>query len=366
MPVHDPDPIFSPGVPAGGLVGRSADVAAVQRMMGRSRLVTVTGLPGVGKTAVAMAAAAAMSESHPSDACLVTLDSLRAEDLLPDTIADALKVPDAVTGRRLEALVSELRYRRLLLLLDTCEHLARACSDLAMTLLLHCPEVRILATSRESLRVPGGLTVTIGPLPLPQAVALFGRRAAEASPGFRVTTERRPVVEMICRRLDRLPLGIELAARQLASGPVEELSVRLQADYWFLRDSAASPARHESLCTAIGWSHRMCTPAERLAWARLSVFTGSFGLSDAQAVCADGQLPDADIAAASAALAARSLMVLDVHSGTDTRYRLPSIVRAYGALMLARLGGDAGLQRRHSDWVHVHRGVHGRDTKHDC
>jgi predicted ATPase len=346
MTDHEPAPISPSGLPPGGLVGRSADTAAIQRMARRARLVTVTGLPGVGKTAAAIAAAAAMAESLADGAWLVTLDPLRNEDLLPQTVADALKVPDLLTGSRLEALVSELRYRRVLVVLDTCEHLARACSDLAMTLLLHCPEVRFLATSRESLRVPGGLTVTIGALPLPQAVALFGRRAAEAAPGFRITAERRPAVEAICRRLDRLPLGIELAARQLASGSVEDLSSRLRDDYWFLQNPGASPARNESLRASIDWSYQLCTPAERLAWARLSVFTRPFELADAQRVCADSHLSGEDVAAAVGVLAARSVLLMDGRAGTDVRYRLPSTLRAYGAQTLTQLGEEADMQRR--------------------
>jgi predicted ATPase len=358
----DPGPISLTSVSPGDLVGRTADSAAIQRAARRARLVTVTGPPGVGKTAVAIAAAAAMSESFADGAWLVTLDSLRDEALLPHTIADALKVPDLLTCSRLEALVSELRYRRLLLVLDTCEHLTAACTDLALTLMLHCPEVRILATSRESLRIPGGLTVTIGPLPLPQAVALFGRRAADAAPGFRITTERRPTVETVCRRLDRLPLGIELGARQLASGALEELDARLREDCWFLQNPGAAPPRHESLRTAIGWSHELCTPAERLAWARLSAFTGPFELYDAQRVCADSRLPGEDVAAAVGALAARSVLLMDVWVGAHARYRLPSTLRAYGAQMLAGLGGDTDLQSRHRRWVQAHGGQ-GRGRK---
>src|SRR5216683_2339350 len=230
---NEPGPISLSARPPGALVGRAAESAAIQRMVGRARLVTITGPPGVGKTAVGIAAAAAMRTDFADGAWLVPLDSLRDADLLPHTIADALRVPDQLTRGRLEALVDELRDRRLLLVLDTCEHLIGACAGLAMRLLLPpCPGVRILVTSREPLSVPGGLTMTIRPL----------------------------------------PLAIELAARQLASGSLEELRSRLREDYWFLRNSGDSPPRHETLRTAIGWSHQLCSPPERLLWARLSVF----------------------------------------------------------------------------------------------
>src|SRR5216683_126520 len=270
---NEPGPISLSARPPGALVGRAAESAAIQRMVGRARLVTITGPPGVGKTAVGIAAAAAMRTDFADGAWLVPLDSLRDADLLPHTIADALRVPDQLTRGRLEALVDELRDRRLLLVLDTCEHLIGACAGLAMRLLLPpCPGVRILVTSREPLSVPGGLTMTIRPLPPHHAVTMFGERAAEAAPGFRITPDNQETVEAICRRLDRLPLAIELAARQLASGSLEELRSRLREDYWFLRNSGDSPPRHETLRTAIGWSHQLCSPPERLLWARLSVF----------------------------------------------------------------------------------------------
>ncbi len=355
----EPGPISLSARLPDGLVGRAAELAAIQRMVGRGRLVTITGPPGVGKTAVGIAAA--MRTNFADGAWLVTLDSLRDEDLLPHTIADALKVPDQLTRNRLEALVDELRDRRLLLVLDTCEHLIGACASLAMTLLLTpCRDVRILATSRESLRVPGGLTVTISPLPLRHAVAMFGRRAAEAAPGFRITPENRETVEAICRRLDRLPLAIDLAARQLAFGSVEQLRSRLQADYWFLRNSEDSPARHESLRTAIGWSHQLCTPAERLLWARLSVFTGSFQLQDAQDVCADRHLSEQAVATAVTMLGVRSILLMDRQTDRQARFRLPTIVRAYGAGMLRRLGGDDEWQRRYRAWLQAHRSGHGQ------
>lgn len=357
---HEPGPISLSGLPPGGLVGRAAESAAIQRTLGRSRLVTVTGLPGVGKTAVGIAAAAAVSTNFADGAWLVQLDSLRDGDLLPDTIANVLKVPGRRTGSRLDALLDELRDRCLLLVLDTCEHLPGACAELARKLLLlPCRDVRVLATSREPLRAPGGLTVTVGPLPLRHAVTVFGRRAAEASPGFQITPGNRATVEAICWRLDRLPLAIELAARQLASGSLEELRSRLEEGYWFLRNTAGVPARHETLRAAIGWSYRLCTPAEQLLWARLSVFTGSFLLRDAQDVCADRHLREQEIDASVAMLAARSVLRVDLHTGRHTRFRMPATIRAYGAGMLPP--DDHEWERRHQVWQAGHQGCQ-RDT----
>lgn len=351
---HEPESISLSSLPPGGLVGRAAESAAIQRTLGRARLVTITGLPGVGKTAVGIAAAAAVSASFPDGAWLVPLDSLQDGDLLPDTIANVLKVPARRTGTRLEALLDELHDRCLLLVLDTCEHVLGACAELARKLLLlPCRDVRILATSREPLRAPGGLTVTVGPLPLRHAVTVFGRRAAEAAPGFQITPGNRAAVEAICWRLDRLPLAIELAARQLASGSLEELHSRLQEGYCFLRNSEAVPARHKTLCAAIGWSYRLCTPAERLLWARLSVFTGSFQVRDAQGVCADRHLPEQEIDALVAMLAARSVLRVDLHTGRHTRFRMPATIRSYGAAMLSP--DDHEWERRHQVWQAGHQ-----------
>jgi predicted ATPase len=365
---HEPGPISLSSVPAGGLVGRAAESAAIQRTLDRSRLVTITGLPGVGKTAVGIAAAAAAGTSFADGAWLVPLDSLQDGDRLPGTVADVLKVPVRRTGSRLEApleapleaLLDELRDRSLLLVLDTCEHVLGACAELARKLLLlPCRDVRILATSREPLRAPGGLTVTVGPLPLRHAVTLFARRAAEGAAGFQITPDNRATVEAICWRLDRLPLAIELAARRMASGSLAELHSQLEEGYWFLQNPAAVPARHKTLCAAIGWSHRLCTPAERLLWARLSVFTGSFQVRDAQDVCADEHLPEQQIDALVDMLAARSVLRVDLHTGRHTRFRMPATIRAYGAATLTP--DDHEWERRHQAWQTGHQS-RPRDT----
>jgi predicted ATPase len=354
VPDREQGPASLPGLPSSRLVGRAAESAAIERTLGRARLVTITGPPGVGKTAVSIATATRLSRGFADGVRLVRLDSLRDGSLLPDTVANVLKVPGRFTGSRLDAVVENLCDRRLLLVLDTCEHLTGACAELAMRLLL-MPDsgTRILATSRQSLRVPGGLTVAIGPLPLPDAVTMFGRRAAEAAPGFQVTPENQTVVAAICRRLDRLPLAIELAARQLAVGPLERLRSRLEEDYWFLRNSSAVPPRHETLRAAIGWSYQLCQPAEQLLWARLSVFAGSFTVGDAQVVCSDKKLPEEAIDAAAAMLAARSILRIEPLSGGQTRFRLPAIVRAYGAALLPP--GHHEWERRYLAWQAGHQ-----------
>lgn len=361
---HEPGQIVVPAVPRGGMVGRTAEVAAVRRALDRGRLVTVTGLPGVGKTAVARAVATAVSAGFGDGFWLVPLDAVPDGDSLPGAIAGALGVPGAPAragGDPLAPLADRLRDRRLLLVLDTCEHLAGACSDLVTRLLLMPGrDVRILATSREPLRAPGGFTVAVRALPLRFAVTLFARRAAEVVPDFRITQENRPTVQEICLRLDRLPLAIELAARQVAAGSLKQLHARIRADYWFLRDpSGQATARHESLRAAIGWSHRLCTPAERALWARLSVFAGSFRLRDAQEVCADACLHEQAIGTAITMLVTRSVLLTEVQTSREIQFRLPATLRAYGAEML-REAADGRWARRYQAWQA------DRDSRHWC
>jgi predicted ATPase len=334
---HEPGRICGPGT-LGGLVGRESDVAEVRVMLERARLVMITGLPGVGKTAVGLAAAAAAR--FPDGAFLVPLDSVRDGQQLPSVIAAALGLPDQLIRGRAEALAAELQDRRLLLVLDTCEHLAAACTELATALLLSpASGVRILVTSREVLRVPGGLLVPLDPLPLPDAVALFGVRAAERSPGFAVTEANEDLVAEICGRLDRLPLAIELAARQLAYGSLDRLRSWLAAGYSFLRQPGDAAGRQQSWQSELDWSRRLCSPDEQLAWARLSLADGPVGLSAALAACAGAGLSGARTEAAVAALVTKSVLVMDFDPGGQARFRLPETLRAYGAEMLRELRG---------------------------
>src|SRR5690348_2458256 len=303
-------PLGTPDPAAPDLVGRAAVVAAVRRALGAARLVTVTGLPGVGKTAVSLAAAGTAAGSFADGSLFLPLESLRDEALLPHTIAAALDLPDDFARGRLPVLAEQLRDRHLLLILDTCEHLLGACASLIAALLPACPKMQILATSREPLRVPGEATVAVRPLRLADAVNLFGRRAARA--GAVLAPEHRATVASICVQLDKLPLAIELAADQLGDPrrdgtdrPLAQqlapqlagLLAQLEAGH-DVTCGDGEPGRHRTMRAAIGWSHELCTPSERLLWARLSVFAGRFGRQDALDVCASGQLPSETVAPA--------------------------------------------------------------------
>jgi predicted ATPase len=341
--------------PAGpDLVGRGAEVAAVRRLLGGGRLVTVTGLPGVGKTAVSLAVASAAAGGFADGSLLLPLDGLRDEFLLPHTMAAALQLPDDFTRGRLPVLAEQLRDRHLLLVLDTCEHLLGACAALIAALLPACPKLQVLATSREPLRVPGETAVAIRPLRLANAVDLFGRRAARA--GVVLRPEQRATVASVCVQLDKLPLAIELATAQLADlqrdgadRPLAALLAQLEAGHDVPRGDG-EPGRHRTLRAAIGWSHQLCTPSERLLWARLSVFTGAFGRADAQDVCTGGQLPGETVAAGLSLLAERSVLLDGQQPDGSPCFLLPGTLRAYGRRMLLRLGEEEEFTARHQRW----------------
>jgi predicted ATPase len=364
----------------GGLTGRAADTATLRHMLDNSRLVTVTGLPGVGKTAVALETAIAAAGDFADGTLLLRLDGLPDEALLPHTVGAVLRLADDFASSSLEVLVDQLRDRHMLIILDTCEHLLGACTSLVAALLVPCPKISVLATSREPLRVPGEAVAEIRPLRLADAMTLFGRRLAAA--GIQTGPEHRATVASICVQLDKLPLAIELAAaglaepglaepglaepaaegQPLAAGPgglLGHLLGRLERGEDVPGVPGPAGTRQHSMRSAIGWSHGLCTPGERLLWARLSVFAGPFTLRDAQDVCATSQLSDEAIEAGLALLTERSVLLAGDGSGEGSRFALPVTLRAYGRQMLRRLGQEAEFTDRHRRWQHRPRPRHG-------
>jgi predicted ATPase len=337
--------ISSSDLTPGGLIGRAAELAAIRRAISQSRLVTVIGLPGVGKTAVAIAAADSADDPFPDGRALIRLDALQDETLLPHTITAAMRLPDSFEDSPLDALIGVLRDKDLLLVLDTCEHLLGACAAVASAVGETCPGVRILATSREPLRVPGEETIGVLPLLIDDAVDLFTQRVRESGHAGELDPE---TTRAVCERLDGLPLAIGLAARQLRAGTLDALLAGLREGYDFLSDPDAPVPRHRTLQAAIGWSHQLCTPAERLLWARLAVFDGPFSVKDCQEVCATTHLSDEAIAVSVGMLADRSLLLRA--AGEPTWFVMPTTIRAYGLAMLHRLAEDEDMRRRYRRW----------------
>lgn len=339
-------------------VGRERELARLAEQLSAVRLVTVTGPGGVGKTRVALrGAATVLADRFHDGVCLVELSGLRDPDLLPNAVAASLGLPEMETGSQLAAVIDYLRAREQLLVLDSCEHMVDACGMFAEALLREAPHVAVLATSRQPLDAPGEHVCVIPPLPVPEpgarrvgdgdAVQLFAQCAAAVLPGFAITDANRADVIWLCRRLDGIPLAIELAAVRLRAIPLAELARRLEDRFQLLtgRRRGVLP-QHQTLHTATRWSYDLCTPAEQLLWARLSVFASSFDLPAVEEVCAGGPLARDAIVEPLVGLVDKSV-VLRVE-GDDARYRLLDTISEFGAeILLASAGAEAAVRERH-------------------
>ncbi|WP_190195183.1 ATP-binding protein [Streptomyces minutiscleroticus] len=351
-------------------VGRRAELLKTGGALEEARLVTLTGVGGVGKTRLALRAAAESRAAFPDGVWLVELSPLppgqRDSELIALTVMEALRLADRTTRPATEVVCEWLAGRHLLLVLDCCEHLIPACAHLAGKLLTAAPGLRILATSRQFLGIRSEHVVTVPPLPAPgpdrppagagqgeDAVALFTDRAAHAAPGLAGDLAARAVVADICARLEGIPLAVELAAARLPELTLTQLRAHLKARFEVL---AADPdaygdgePRHQALRTTIGWSHELCAPLERLLWARLSVFAGGFDQEAAQAVCAGGPLAAADVPRLLDSLVGKSLLQRRAYVTGLVRYTMLDTVREFGAQWLAGLGEERATARRHRD-----------------
>ncbi|MGD6745597.1 ATP-binding protein [Streptomyces sp. BH106] len=350
-------------------VGRARELDGIEKALTGSRLVTLTGVGGVGKSRLAARAAARVAPALADGARFVALAPLRDASLLGHVLLEDLRLADQF-NRSPEELVAEwLADKELLLVLDSCEHLVEACSRLVRMLLDAAPGLRILTTSRQGLAVPGELVFPVDPLPVPEvvaardapacgdAVALFAQRAAEAVTGFSLADTDRMAAAAVCRRLDGIPLAIELAAAQLAELPdhsVYELNDRLQHRFETLVAQSGKAGRtlprHRTLRTTIGWSHELCTPLERLLWARLSVCTGGFDLAGAQAIGCGGPLAIERVAEVLAGLVTKSLVGKHPDGLGGERYSMLDTVREFGAHWLYELSEETEVQVRHRDF----------------
>ncbi|TMM43864.1 MAG: LuxR family transcriptional regulator [Actinobacteria bacterium] len=342
-------------------VDRRSELAEIQRLVSTARLVTLTGTPGVGKTRLALRAAAGLGRRLPDGAWLVELAEIRDDALVADAVAQALRVHHLVDRSPLDAVREFFRDRRALLILDGCEHLAQGCAELVGTLLRDVETARILTTSREALAVGDERVFVVAPLGLsngapgrngtPVAAAhLFADRASAVSPHFALTTENAQLVNAICHRLDGLPLAIELAATRLRVLSVEHLMHRLDDRFAVLDAGHRTGARHQrTLRATVDWSFDLCTPQEQAMWARLSVFVGRFDLAAAAYVCAvDGVDPESVFGVLDG-LVAKSILQVRTQAG-QVRYWLLDTLRQYGAQRLRATDTQATVRRRHADW----------------
>ncbi|MDF6041289.1 AAA family ATPase [Streptomyces sp. JH14] len=331
-------------------VGRDEELADLGRLLAESRLVTVVGVGGVGKTRCATRAAALLEKRYCDGVWLVELSTVQDPGLLEHSMIDALGLTDHTSRPPRATLLEHLTERQLLLVLDGFEHLVDACAELVCALLRRAPRLRVLAAGRLPLDLDGELTYPLAPMADEDAMALFAERAVAVRPDFRLTEENRGPARELCRRLDGIPLALELAAGRLRALSTEQVVQRLDDRFRLLTGSSRSAlARHQTLRTAIGWSHELCAPEQRLLWARLSVFAGQFDLEAVEYVCSGPELPAESVLDVLTGLLAQSV-VLREDSAVGTRYRMLDTVREYGADWLAAIGDTDRLRRRHRDW----------------
>jgi predicted ATPase/DNA-binding CsgD family transcriptional regulator len=339
----------SRGLPApfSSFVGRQQEIPEIRGLLGTARLVMLTGAGGVGKTRLALEVAAASVKAFPAGVWLVDLSSVREPSAVAGVVAATLGVPDQGTRPVLEQLAVHLAKRRVLVVLDNCEHLIEACAQLAQSLLSAAAELRILATSRETLGVTGEHVFAVSPLPPAQAAELLRERTAAVRPGFQVTDANRSAVTRLCADLDGLPLAIELAASRLRTLTVQQVVERLGSRFTLLTAGSRTARPHQrTLRAAIDWSWELCAPAERLLWNRLSVFAGSFSLDAVEGVCASDGIDAPDVLDLLDRLVAQSIVEPTDATGLP-RYRLLESIRQYGWERLVESGEDELVLGRH-------------------
>lgn len=349
-------------------VGRRQASVRLRQALSESRLVTLTGAGGVGKSRLALYVAHRAARTYADGAWLVEVAKLRDPALVASAVAAGFELQEQSTRDAEAVLVDYLADRQLLLVMDNCEHLLDECGRLVATLLGAAPRLRVLATSRWPLGITEEHVWPVPPLSVSaaeqatadavptqrqstrsEALTLFEDRAAAVLPSFQITSDNEARVAQLCRRLDGVPLAIELAAVRMRALSVEQILARLE-DRFRLLDSGSRTAlpRHQTLRAAVEWSFELCTEQEKLLWARCSVFAGDFDLESAAAVCADNELTRDDMLVAVRGLVDKSVLVRE-EIDTQVRYRLLETIRRYGQERLAQVGATSMLRRRHRD-----------------
>ncbi len=342
-------------------VGRESEMGEVKRRLNETRLLTLTGVGGCGKTRLALQVAAQVLHEFPQGVWLADLTTLSDAALVPQAVADAMGVREEPGRPVLDTLAAHLSQATALLLLDNCEHLLDPCRELCDTLLHAAPMLRILATSHEALGTAGEVVWRVPSLVLPaesetelfdalarsEAAQLFTARARAVLSGFVLSETNARAVVQICRRLDGIPLAIELAAARVTALSVHDLLLRLDDRFRLLTGGSRGAApRHQSLAAAVSWSYDFLSEPERTTLQRLSVFAGSFSLDAAEAVCAGEDIDAGEVLDLVSRLVGRSLVVLEEDEAT--RYRLHETIRHFAADRLLGTGNAAAVQERHA------------------
>ena len=346
-------------------VGREQELAQVKTLLRTVRLLTLVGIGGIGKTRLSLQVAADTLHTYPDGVWLVEFGSITDPLLVPTSVAQVLGVQEQERTLLTQTLCAHLKSRRLLLVLDNCEHLIAACAGLVEALLAAAPEIRILATSREPLHVGGEQTFLVPPLSLPgreagleslmraHAAQLFIERAQLRQPGFVLTEQQVPAMTALCTHLDGIPLALELAATRVHMLSIEEINARLDDRFKLLTGGARTALAHQqTLRATLDWSYGLLAETERAMLRRLAVFPGSFTFEAATCVASDEAIDKIAVIDLLSHLVAHSLVIVDTSDSVGARYRLLETTRTYALEKLAESGETDTTKRRHARYFH--------------
>jgi predicted ATPase/DNA-binding CsgD family transcriptional regulator len=346
-------------------IGRERDLSELALLLSDVRALTLCGPGGIGKTRLAIRLACDLVPEFPDGAWLVELADTADAELLPRRVAATFGIREEQDRPLIATLAEALRARRLLLILDTCEHIVDGCAELVQQLLASCPSLRVVATSREPLRVRGETVWRVPPLSVPtgpgpeslaelgrhEALRLFAERASAARSGFALGSDNAEAVARLCLTLDGMPLAIELAAARVRALSVEQIASRLDDRFRLLASGdRTAPPRQQTLRAAVDWSYELLSEPEQILLRRLSVFAG-WNLDMAEEVCADEQIPAGTVLDLMAALIDKSLVTFDHEQSGESRYRLLDTIKEYAASRLAASGEEDALRLRQRDYL---------------
>ena len=352
-------------------IGREREIAEVKRLLGATRLLTLTGAGGSGKTRLALQVATDLAGEYADGAWFVDLAPLADSALVPQVSASVFDVRETPGSPLTETLINYLRTKNMLLLLDNCEHLIVACAQFAKTLLSACPNLRIVATSREALNVAGETAFRVPSLALPdpqqlppletlahvESVRLFIERACAAQHDFQLMNVNAPAIVQICHRLDGMPLAIELAAAQVRALSVEQIAARLDDRFRLLtRGGRTALPRQQTLRAAIDWSHDLLSERERVLFRRLAVFVGGFNIESAEAICSNAEMAPRQVFEVITELVDKSILVADTTGRAEARYHMLETIRQYAFEKLLGSGEAKTIRSRHLDFYLTHVG----------